>query len=507
MKAKNLLSICSSNSTDLLFCEENNIEMDNMLKKNEYKDLGKLCYCLHQNGASLVAFEGYFLGYTIPQISNEFDLLRFSEDKIINIELKSELNLPEEQKTDKIRKQLEKNYYYLKFLEKEIVCYTFVSGDGLYKYEHQSGNVFKIEPLEMINDLNSQSAGLQTTLDFDALFIPKNYLVSPFNKTERFINGEYFLTDAQHNIKSEIFKLLEQMVNFKFCLSANAGTGKTLLVYDIAKTLISEKKKVLIVHCGILNQGHIDLMIKYHWEICPIKSMETHIDMQSNENYDLIIFDESQRIKTDQLDYIVEECEKRKIPLLFSYDVKQYLRKNEAVDIHQYLCDNYNTNIKKAQLTNKIRTNKEISSFITNLFNIGKSNAFMDYRNITIDYFKDKNVVKQYIEMLESKGYKSIGFTVSRYSRESLDALNNICYSNAHSVIGQEFEKVVFVMDDNFKYGENNKLMARRNYYDARGMLFQIVTRAVSELKIVVLNNEELYVNLMKIKYNKFQEK
>ena len=131
----------------------------------------------------------------------------------------------------------------------------------------------------------------------------------------------------------------------------------------------------------------------------------------------------------------------------------------------------------------------------------------MDYRNITIDYFKDKNVVKQYIEMLESKGYKSIGFTVSRYSRESLDALNNICYSNAHSVIGQEFEKVVFVMDDNFKYGENNKLMARRNYYDARGMLFQIVTRAVSELKIVVLNNEELYVNLMKIKYNKFQEK
>ena len=46
MKAKNLLSICSSNSTDLLFCEENNIEMDNMLKKNEYKDLGKLCYCL-----------------------------------------------------------------------------------------------------------------------------------------------------------------------------------------------------------------------------------------------------------------------------------------------------------------------------------------------------------------------------------------------------------------------------------------------------------------------------
>lgn len=45
-------------------------------------------------------------------------------------------------------------------------------------------------------------------------FIPSNYLVSPFNSTNRFINNEYFLTSAQQRIKDEI---ITELNDSTFC--------------------------------------------------------------------------------------------------------------------------------------------------------------------------------------------------------------------------------------------------------------------------------------------------
>ena len=43
-------------------------------------------------------------------------------------------------------------------------------------------------------------------------------------------------------------------------------TRKTLLVYDIAREFIQDKKSVLAIHCGKLNQGHNLLNEKYNWK-------------------------------------------------------------------------------------------------------------------------------------------------------------------------------------------------------------------------------------------------
>ena len=48
-------------------------------------------------------FDRFFIGFKIPQIGKEFDLLRFDDDSIINIELKTENT------KEKIKEQLEKN--------------------------------------------------------------------------------------------------------------------------------------------------------------------------------------------------------------------------------------------------------------------------------------------------------------------------------------------------------------------------------------------------------------
>lgn len=508
MKAKNIYSVCCSYETDIEFCNENGIKIDNMLKRDEYSVLCEFCAMLQGAGAPASFYDGYFLSYSIPQISNEFDLLRFCEKSVINIELKSDLSaLSYEQKTEKIRKQLAKNHYYLKFLNRQIFCYCFVSNDGLYKYDHTVDTVVHVEGTDLLNTLSLQNNSFFTQLDLNSLFVPKNYLVSPFNNTDRFMRGEYFLTDAQANIKKDILAQLDKNTFFSYCVSANAGTGKTLLVYDIARELIARSKNVLVVHSGILNDGHIRLIMYYGWHICAIKDMVLKIGCASLNgcDYDVVIFDEAQRMTKAQIDVAINRLSPQKIPVIFSYDVKQYLKQNEAVDVYGYLeAQHGDIQSYKTHLTNKIRTNKEIASFITNLFTMGKSNSYTDYSSITVDYFDCKEDVKSYLRALAADGYKSISFTVSRFTREGLDAINNICDCNAHAVIGQEFDKVVFVMDDNFRYSDQNILMARENYYDARGMLYQIVTRAVSELKIVVLGNKQLYKDILKIKYNKF---
>ena len=49
------------------------------------------------------------MGCSIQQISKEFDLLRFSDDLVINIELKGKLE--ESVKLDKITTQMLQNHY------------------------------------------------------------------------------------------------------------------------------------------------------------------------------------------------------------------------------------------------------------------------------------------------------------------------------------------------------------------------------------------------------------
>lgn len=186
---------------------------------------------------------------------------------------------------------------------------------------------------------------------------------------------------------------------------------------------------------------------------------------------------------------------------MFSFDTKQYLRDGETLNLSEYLSKNYSSvPLSNKKLTNKIRTNKAMASFITNLMTIGKSNDNLNYDCVTIEYMENLDVLKSYISFLETMGWTPITYTTSQYNPDPYDNMAAICPKTAHSVIGQEFSKVVFVMDKIFKYSEDGKLIVNGSYYSARGMLYQIVTRVIDELKIVVMDNPELYVKLLGIK-------
>lgn len=497
MEAKNLISVYQGN----MALKNSELEMSKslkMLKSHEIRNLGSLCRILKDCGCELKHFDGFYVSYSIEQIGKEFDYLRFGNDFILNIEVKSELKVAN--KNDKILKQMRINYYYLKFLLKPIKIYTYVENDGFYEYDVKSDSLLEINAKVVAKSMMFQT--IDYSIDPCKEFIPSNYLISPFNSTDKFINDEYFLTSAQQKVKNEIVTDLNNTPFMFFCISANAGTGKTLLLYDIAKEFISASKKPLIIHCGKLNDGHYSLKNDYKWNIQSIRSVSENSFDSLIDGCDCIFVDESQRIRKNQLDVIIKSAIENNIPVIFSFDVKQYLKTGETCNIEEYLKEEYPLfPCVLKSLTTKIRTNKEMASFITNMFEIGKSHDHLDYKDITIEFFSDMDDLKEYICFLQENNWISITYTASQYNPgDPYQELGFVSSKTAHDVIGQEFPKVMLVMDDNFKYNENGRLCVRKSYYSAEGMLYQIVTRVVDKLKIIVYNNQELYVKLLEIK-------
>ncbi len=496
MKPGNIVAILEGNSiieTAELIVDKSFVS----LKKHEIRNVNSFCNIMASFGCTIGAFDGFFVGYSIAQIGKEFDLLRFGDKYILNIEIKSELKIAK--KEDKLLKQMRENYYYLNFLNKAILIYTYVENDGFYAYDAEKDSLVIANPIIIAGYLANQK--IDYTVDPDKAFIPTNYLVSPFNSTNSFIDNRYFLTSAQQRIKTEIQSELFDNPFMFFCISANAGTGKTLLLYDIAKDLMAIEKRVLIIHCGMLNRGHLDLNSKHNWQIKSIKEIPNSKDFLNLDGYDFIFIDESQRIRIPQLTTITNKALEKKIPIIFSFDTKQYLRSGETLDISNYLSENHPQILTSTKrLTNKIRTNKAMASFITNMFNIGKSRDNLDYECVTVEYISDIHKLKEYICFLKTIDWIPITYTTSSKYIDPYDNLADLCDKNAHEVIGQEFSKVVFVMDENFRYSEDNRLTVKNSYYSAKGMLYQIVTRAISELKIVVVNNPCLYSKLLSIK-------
>ena len=420
----------------------------------------------------------YYLGYSIPQIGKEFDLLRFGHNYIINIEIKTESSI------EKILKQQQKNKYYLSFLDKPLHIYTFISNENkLYKLviRNNGDEIEEITFNELCNILMSQE--VVTFNNIDDLFNPSDYLVSPFNSPEKFMSEGYFLTVQQEQIYKEIqTKLSDTATNF-IALTGGAGTGKTLLTYHIAKETIQRGKKVLILHCAPLNSGHQILMDEYNWSIYMPKYAPNTID------FDLIIIDEAQRMYPYQFDKYIKEVRTLNKKCIFSYDEKQYLRDNEK-QYHtkeriekELLCTPY-------KLTDKIRTNKEIAYFIRQLFNIKKNIPNIDYTNIELTYCKDCYSAKLLLQELLERGWKTPNYTPGTRSFFHYEAYLSNDTESAHSVVGQEFNNVVVVIDESFKYNSQGDLIADNTYYSQRQMLYHIITRTRKKLHIVIINNE-----------------
>lgn len=249
MKKVNIFELCNLyNLTDINIEQVKQYLGIEYIKEREQEidGLNKLCEVFKDIVYDHHIFENYYVNYKIPQIGKEFDLLRIGNDSVVNIELKSQKD------EDKILKQLKRNYYYLSFLGKCIYCFTFNSADKKFYCYNNNNDKLEVASIEHIIETINQIQDINC--DIDSLFVPSNYLVSPFNNTERFLNNEYFLTEQQEKIKNEIICAIKNNYSKIFSISGKAGTGKTILTYDIAKTL-KQQFNIVMVHCALSNIG------------------------------------------------------------------------------------------------------------------------------------------------------------------------------------------------------------------------------------------------------------
>lgn len=449
------------------------------IKNNEVEDLRHLASNMHEVLPFINIFHDFYVGYKIQHISKEFDLLRFGSNYIINIELK---NSSEEAK---IKKQLQRNKYYLSHINKVVHNFTYVvESNQLYKLDGS-------EELESVSfSLLTQLLTNQNLLELDnpdSLFNPSDYLVSPFNSTDKFINNQYFLTNQQEDIKNQVINKVASASTEFISINGGPGTGKTLLTYDIIKH-VKSTQSTLIVHCGQLNHGHVKLIEK-GWNIIPIKSL-TNYDLS---NVDLVVIDETQRIYAWQLQQLVTDANTHNISCIFSYDKQQTLSSRERLaDIETKL--NEISGIVKYKLSEKIRTNKEIASFIKVLFNSRRTDVkYKNCGNVDFEYFSDLSSVKNYIQLISNDGWEVLKLTPSLYDTEHHESYANAQSKTSHTVIGQEFDNVAVVIDEFFSYDANGMLIYRsKTYYDSVKMLFQNITRTRKRLKLVIIANRQV---------------
>lgn len=432
--------------------------------------------------------EDCYLNFSIPRISKEFDCLWISERAIINVELKSSNT-----GTEKIKNQLLKNRYYLRHLKRDIISFTYEASTG-YCYALDDNedltNVLIIDVVKALYNLHKEPLYRE---DIEGLFPPEQFLVSPFNSPKSFLKDYYFLTDRQQEIKNKIIKFLNNPAEGYICsLTGGPGSGKTLLMYDIAKTLTTLGKDVLICHAGGLNDGQKTL-VEAGWRIKSTKNIFGNYDFEKQtaeiEDADVYMIDEAQRCYPIHLENIIGDVNKNGKKCLISFDREQVmsnaeLRYDNGNKIKTLCGDNC------FSLTSNIRTNAVVYEFVRALFDMNKSVNKHKKGSIEIAYCQNTGEAITMLSILKSKGFHIPKFTPRLHGVEDYEAWFPGDEQSAHEVIGQEFDNVVGLVSENLAYNKDGKLVSSGNYYyNEERMLYQILSRARKKIHLVVVNN------------------
>ena len=467
------------------------------VKPQEFDAIRSLVNMLLGIGVEIKDFEIFFLSFTIEQIGKEFDLIKLDKDNLVlNIELKSE-----EVGVEAIQNQLEKNRYYLKHLAPDVRLYTFVeTGKELYKYTSKGLQLVGVEDLKDTMQLFQESLGE----NLESLFQANSYLISPLNSHQKFMYGDYFLTNQQHDIKKKIVDLI--LLNDKeyvLGITGKAGTGKTLLLYDIIKEIAERGENCCLIHSGILCDGHRILSAKWD-NVTIFSAKELNGDGVENlKRYQFIFVDESQRIYSSTFEKIIKEVISESKTVIFAYDYAQSLSITEEernIPAKLQKIDGFT----EYTLSDKIRTSKEIASFTRTMMNLNnRARGYMDYSDIDVLFANNIEEAKRLINLYDEKGYIFISYTQSMYYRNSIDLYPN--NYDTHHVIGQEYDKVMIMMDKNFRYDKERRIQGKEHpnpdllFYK---LLYQAISRAREKLCVLIVENYKLFSDILNIKFD-----
>lgn len=391
----------------------------------------------------------FFYSFQVPRLGKEFDLLQIKDDQIVNIELKSG-----KVSDEAVRKQLLQNRYYLSVQGKMIQSYTYISSQERLVRLNNHDHIVEADWDQLCLALQRQSKDYEG--DIEDLFQAEMYLFSPVTEPERFLNKEYFLTSQQKDIERRILDKIRKVKYGYFWFSGLPGTGKTLLLYDIAMKL-SVHQKVCMIHCGETGK---------EWKILHDRLLRIAFlsDSQLEEcpdlkEYSAILVDEAHLLTEEKLHVILELSEKH--PVIFSSDDEDMIS-DEEMDRTMLREIEHLPDIQSFHLTNRIRTNAELSSFIQNMMHLPEKRMVRYYPHIQVVYANDEEEAGILL-----KGYQN---------------------------------QLVFIIDERYYYDEKGYLREQRQKHQkptAVRTLFHRLNEAREEFAIIVKGNEAVYEVLL----------
>lgn len=433
-------------------------------------------------------FDGYTYSFTMRQLGKEFDLLKIGAETVISIELKTSAEPSD------VKQQLLKNKHYLKALERAVVLFAYVEDQQVLYY--LDGEELRLSSTEEILGV-MQGCDRFETGDFDRFFLPSHFLISPINMPERFLNREYFLTQQQDEVKKAICKRTDGL-QVAACITGRPGTGKSLLLYDIAFEF-AERKPACVVHSAALKAQHASF-----------NGMQNRIRIIGPKNaagirfsdYSAICIDEAHRMYPDRLDALIKGAKSNGLPCLIGLDSAQTLSKKEQSHNIQGKIEQDYPEFAFHSLSEKIRTNKEIASFISSMRDLNKANKTISMDCVHVLYAKSASDALRQCRRWVDMGFQYIHLSTSRYVSSELDCLRLPGSLSTHEVIGQEYDRVVMLIPGNMFFYDSDGLLKTREHpcpdYITGQLLFQRLTRTREELTLIFYGNKDLFEQVAK---------
>ncbi len=416
----------------------------------------------------------FYYSYTIPKLGKEFDLLKISPDTVINIELKSH-----EVSRERIKYQLQLNRNYLASLNRTIRSYTYLSSEDKLLRLSNSGNLIE----EDWDTLSDDIAGLTDCIEdnIGQFFREEKYIISPLTDPDRFLNGNYFLTSQQKDIKKQILSQIRNpragsyggiMQGFM----GLPGTGKTLLLYDLAMELTSSRNKVCVLHFGSFpdEMKMLDMRLK-RIDFYPCAEA---LELPSLDGYSCILVDEGHRMSRALLDALTGYSRESHTPVIISYDYEAIISPNERPQDMGEVIDSMEGFI-RYRLTNRIRMNSELSSYICCMMRCTGNHRMKAYPSVSLYYANDEKEATLMLNMCTASGYTYI--------------------SDNSSATCREFDRVVMTIDDTFRYDDEGFLRSSATGELRVRRLFHGLNRARNSLSVIVINNPDVFNVLLNI--------
>ena len=428
--------------------------------------------------------DGFFFSYVIEHIGKEFDLLKISSDGncILNIELKSE-DIGEE----RIKRQLEQNRYYLSHAAGTICSFTYVMETNALYTLNSKGYMRACAAGELIDVLVRPVWKDHLKDQIDRLFRSADYLISPVAAPEKFLQGQYFLTNQQFDFRRRILEHLKQESHPVVSVTGIAGTGKTLLLFDLAMQL-SRKDRVLLIHSGPLRRGH--LVINERLKNVGIRGSDSIPDGEDLTGYAYLIADEADHLGHVVLERLFAQTRVRDIPVILAYDphdlLDQQFPEEPETDTVSLI---RNTCTLALAFTGNIRINRPVYAFLRTLLNLKDRSGHPDYSCVDVLYAAERAELRLITQYYRRRGYELIGPSAVREREDT--------------VIAQEYGKVMMVMDRNYYYDDAGHLCARENEETCIRLLYEGLSRTRENLCLIIAGEPELFSRILGIRLHR----